>query len=382
MDNRLLEQIGIISGISILILIIITIIITTYIIFAIQQTEKYKAYNRLCNLDEDAQRDYMDSYDKVFNDQSMISTLDDYTNKRKPARFIIKEDVVPSKYTADCYSVLHDVCALGDVKKMYIPKQLDSLKSLQQNQDLWEEEVSKKLKVRSGGKLLEIGCGCGRIAHHMSQLTQCQVYGINIDETQLKDARQYASKYKTNNQFLFKDLNKPLPFQDNEFDAIYEFGAFTSFIKNYKKVFKELYRVLKPGGIFYISDAVLLDNFDRANPAHLELLVNARQVMAGGVFLHYKYFEDFGKQAGFTLLESNGGEFPDLAHDLPILKKTHEHFNNIENLIYILSKCNAIPSHLQALIKRVRKGGDDLITMEEEMLLTTGWEFYFKKPQS
>lgn len=382
MDNRLLEQIGIISGISILILIIITIIITTYIIFAIQQTEKYKAYNRLCNLDEDAQRDYMDSYDKVFNDQSMISTLDDYTNKRKPARFIIKEDVLPSKYTADCYSVLHDVCALGDVKKMYIPKQLDSLKSLQQNQELWEEEVSKKLKVRSGGKLLEIGCGCGRIAHHMSQLTQCQVYGINIDETQLKDARQYASKHKTNNQFLFKDLNKPLPFQDNEFDAIYEFGAFTSFIKNYKKVFKELYRVLKPGGIFYISDAVLLDNFDRANPAHLELLVNARQVMAGGVFLHYKYFEDFGKQAGFTLLESNGGEFPDLAHDLPILKKTHEHFNNIENLIYILSKCNAIPSHLQALIKRVRKGADDLITMEEEMLLTTGWEFYFKKPQS
>ena len=382
MDNRLLEQIGIISGISILILIIITIIITTYIIFAIQQTEKYKAYNRLCNLDEDAQRDYMDSYDKVFNDQSMISTLDDYTNKRKPARFIIKEDVLPSKYTADCYSVLHDVCALGDVKKLYIPKQLDSLKSLQQNQELWEEEVSKKLKVRSGGKLLEIGCGCGRIAHHMSQLTQCQVYGINIDETQLKDARQYASKHKTNNQFLFKDLNKPLPFQDNEFDAIYEFGAFTSFIKNYKKVFKELYRVLKPGGIFYISDAVLLDNFDRANPAHLELLVNARQVMAGGVFLHYKYFEDFGKQAGFTLLESNGGEFPDLAHDLPILKKTHEHFNNIENLIYILSKCNAIPSHLQALIKRVRKGADDLITMEEEMLLTTGWEFYFKKPQS
>tara|TARA_B100001059_G_scaffold236505_1_gene287365 strand:+ start:518 stop:1666 length:1149 start_codon:yes stop_codon:yes gene_type:complete len=382
MDSKVLEQIGIISGISILIIVLITSLLTVYIMHSIQQTEKYKAYNRLCNLEEDVQRDYMESYDKVFNDQSMISTLDDYTNKRKPARFVIKGKVVPSKYTADCYSVLHDLCALGDVKKMYIPKEIDSLKTLQQNQDLWEEEVSKTLNVRSGGKLLEIGCGCGRIAHHMSQLTQCQVYGINIDETQLKDARQYAFKHKTNNQFLFKDLNKPLPFQDNEFDAIYEFGAFTSFIKNYKKVFNELFRVLKPGGILYISDAVLLDNFDRSNPAHLELLVNARQVMAGGVFLHYKYFEDFGKKAGFSLLSSKGGEFPDVAHDLPVLKKTHEHFNNIENLIYILSKCNVIPSHFNALIKRLRKGGDDLITMEDDMLLTTGWEYYFKKPES
>ena len=382
METNLIEKIGIISGLSIVILIIVTSVLTVYIMYTIQQTEKYKAYIRLCNLEEDVQRDYMDSYDKVFNDQSMISTLDDYNKKRKPARFTIKDTESPSKYTADCYSVLHDLCALGNVKKMYIPKQIDSLKTLEQNQDLWEEEVSKKINVRSGGKLLEIGCGCGRIAHHMSQLTQCQVYGINIDETQLKDARQYASKHKTNNQFLFKDLNNPLPFPDNEFDSIYEFGAFTSFIKNYKKVFKELFRVLKPGGILYISDAVLLDNFDRANPTHLELLVNARQVMAGGAFLHYKFFEDFGKHAGFSLLSSNGGEFPDVAHELPVLKKTHEDFNNIENCIYMLSKCNVIPPHLNGLIKRLRKGGDNLITMEEDMLLTMGWEFYFKKPNA
>ena len=83
----------------------------------------------------------------------------------------------------------------------------------------------------------------------MSQLTQCQVYGINIDETQLKDARQCASKHKTNNQFLFKDLNKPLPFQDNEFDAIYEFGAFTSFT---------LISFLSPGGSLFSSRVLKL----------------------------------------------------------------------------------------------------------------------------
>ena len=382
MRSNLLEQIGIISGISILILILLTIVLTVYIMYSIQQTETYKAYDRLCHLEEDVQRDYIHSYDKIFNDQSMLSTLEDFKAKRKPARFVIKGTVVPSKYTADCYSVLRDLCAIGNVKKMYIPKEIDSLKSLEDNQDLWEQEVSKKLNVRSGGTLLEIGCGCGRIAHHMSQLTQCQVYGINIDESQLKDARQYASKHKTNNQFLFKDLNDPLPFPDNNFDAIYEFGACTTFIKNYKKVFKELFRVLKPGGVLYLNDAVLLDNFDKSNPRHLELLVNARQVMAGGVFLHYKYFEDIAATAGFIVESSKAGEFPDVAHELPFLKKTHEKYTHIENMVYILTKCNILPLYLNDLITRLRKGADELIVMEEDMLVTMSWEFYFKKPES
>ena len=112
MRSNLLEQIGIISGISILKLILLTIVLTVYIMYSIQQTETYKAYDRLCHLEEDVQRDYIHSYDKIFNDQSMLSTLEDFKAKRKPARFVIKGTVVPSKYTADCYSVLRDLCAI------------------------------------------------------------------------------------------------------------------------------------------------------------------------------------------------------------------------------------------------------------------------------
>ena len=157
----------------------------------------------------------------------------------------------PYEYTAECYSILNDLCTLGNVKKMYIPKLIHSQQGFIDNQNLYEQEVAQKLNVKPGGRLLEIGCGCGRIAYHMSELTGCQVYGLNIDQKQLTDARQFATKKKSDNQFIFLDLNDKYPYPDNMFDAIYEFAAFTSFISDYNSVFSELYRVLKPGGLFF-----------------------------------------------------------------------------------------------------------------------------------
>ena len=89
-----------------------------------------------------------------------------------------------------------------------------------------------------------------------------------------------------------------MPFDDNTFDAIYDFAAFTGFINNYN-VFNELYRVLKQGGTLFLVDVVLLDNFDKNNNEHMQLMSTSRMVMAGGVYLHYKYFEDMGIKSGF-----------------------------------------------------------------------------------
>ena len=351
-----------------------------FLIYMLLKKERRQALYRLCRLNRNKIKTYFDSYQKIFNDQTMISTLDDFNNQISPARFIIPEkDKIP-EYTADCYCILNDLCTLGNVKKMYIPKLIDAQKSLIENQILYEQEVAKKLNVKPGGKILEIGCGCGRIAYHMSQETKSQVYGINIDQKQLDDAIHFTKQKNSNNQFIFQDLNGRYPYPDNNFDAIYEFAAFTSFINDYDGVFGEIYRVLKPGGIFFITDAVLLDNFDKNNPHHLKLISSSRMVMAGGVFLHYKYFEEIAQRNGFKIILSRGGEAPNLATDLPMLKREHQNYQKIENKIKLLSKFHLIPRHMVDLIERLRYGGNDLVEMEENNLLTMTWEFYFQKP--
>ena len=54
--------------------------------------------------------------------------------------------------------------------------------------------VIEKLNLYKPKSILELGCGCGRIAYHVSNITNSLVYGINIDNTQLDDARNYAKK--------------------------------------------------------------------------------------------------------------------------------------------------------------------------------------------
>ena len=92
--------------------ILIFIIIVIYFGYKIKNSENYKALLRLCELDEEKINLYYDSYQKIFNDQKMISTLEDYNNNHPPSRFTIPEDRKISEYTAECYSVLNDLCTL------------------------------------------------------------------------------------------------------------------------------------------------------------------------------------------------------------------------------------------------------------------------------
>jgi sterol 24-C-methyltransferase len=366
----------------IILIIILVIILILYLLYQIIQSEKFKALRRLCNLNNKQLDAYFNSYNEIFSDNSMVSTLEDYKNNKPPSRFVISKDNKPSEYTANCYSILKDLCALGNIKKMYIPSCIDSNKGVIENQILCEKKIALSLNVKPNGTLLELGCGCGRIAHHISNLTNCKVIGINIDNTQLEDARKYAKKNKTNNEFIFCDFNDRLPFEDNTFDGIYEFGAYTAFISNFNNAFNEIFRILKPDARVIICDVILLDTFNRNNINHLKLLNNARPVMAGGNFIHYKYIEDIAKKAKFEIISSKGGDPPNEASELQLLKNEHAHFGKIETLIKYLTKIYILPNYMNNLIKRLRSGGDDLVELEEKNLLTMCWEFILEKPKN
>lgn len=66
--------------------------------------------------------------------------------------------------------------------------------------------------------------------------------------------------------------------------------------------------------------------------------------------------------------------------ELPLIIKEHAHFNKIENTIKSLTKCKVIPAHMHDLIIRLRTGGNDLVEMGKQNLLTMDWEFCLKKP--
>jgi len=93
------------------------------------------------------------------------------------------------------YGVLNHLCALGDVEKMYIPPLMDLKASVLDNQLLYEESIARHIGLKPADKVLDLGCGRGRVAAHTAHHTAAEVTGLNIDPDQVEQAWEFNSRH-------------------------------------------------------------------------------------------------------------------------------------------------------------------------------------------
>src|SRR5262245_1476264 len=205
----------------------------------------------------------------------------------------------------DYYRVLNHLCALGNVEKMYIPPILDSAAGVTGNQELFEQKMSRDLGMKRGDRVLDIGCGRGRVACHLARYTGAHVTGINIEPSQVKNAEDFASRsgFRSQCRFVRGSLNDPLPFGDASFDAVYQIQAFT-YVKDKEKVFSEVFRVLLPGAKFSYLDWVRLPGFDASSAHHVSLMSRTRAVIGAVDTPSPEEICEPMKKAGFEILLS------------------------------------------------------------------------------
>jgi sterol 24-C-methyltransferase len=99
-------------------------------------------------------------------------------------------------------------------------------------------------------KVLDAGCGIGGPMRSIARFSGATVVGINLSGYQVERGNYYNKKYKMDKlcSFIHADYMK-IPVKDGEFDAIYSVES-TCHAPSKLALFKELYRVLKPGGMF------------------------------------------------------------------------------------------------------------------------------------
>ena len=125
----------------------------------------------------------------------------------------------------------------------------------------WRKKVIQLVTKTQPKNALDIATGTGDLAISMAQEGIPKVVGLDLSEGMLKVGRKkIANSSLANKLELIQGDSEALPFEEDSFDAItVAFG-----VRNFETLengLKEIYRVLKPGGIFVVLETSVPTKF-------------------------------------------------------------------------------------------------------------------------
>jgi len=115
-------------------------------------------------------------------------------------------------------------------------------------QDAKHELACRKLELRPGMRLLDIGCGWGGFARHAAERHRVQVTGITLSPSQEEYARQGCQGLEVEIRLQdFRDVR-------GRFDRISALGVIEHVgPKNHRAFFQTVQEALEPGGLFLLQ---------------------------------------------------------------------------------------------------------------------------------
>ena len=114
--------------------------------------------------------------------------------------------------------------------------------------------VKETLNLSLNDSVLEIGFGSGALINKMAEVTtEGIIEGIDFSETMLKHANKANKRYIINGKVRLQNGEcSTLPFENESFDKLCSVNTIY-FWKDPDKYFREMFRVIKPGGMIVIG---------------------------------------------------------------------------------------------------------------------------------
>ena len=184
---------------------------------------------------------------------------------------------------------------------------------------------NNNFEINKFSSILDFGCGCGRIMRHWKNLNGPHLYGSDYNPKLVK----WCDSNLPFAEFAVNPLESGFNYEDEKFDFIYAISVFTHLTEEMGLFWiKELGRVLKSGGIMYLTfmgttRASLLPKELRKRFEAGELVVTGAE-LAGkntcAAFHPEQYIRNvFAK--GFNVLDFVPGGAADAFQDVFLLQK-------------------------------------------------------------
>ena len=113
---------------------------------------------------------------------------------------------------------------------------------------------------QAGDRILDVGCGCGFDTFVAAALAgvQGRVAGVDISREMLLWPREAARASGNLNVEFLQGSAQSLPFKSETHDLVISNGALNLVLEK-PAAFGEIYRILRPGGIFAAADLLVIE---------------------------------------------------------------------------------------------------------------------------
>ncbi|KAJ3670208.1 hypothetical protein LUZ60_010532 [Juncus effusus] len=253
-----------------------------------------------------------------------------------------------------------------------------------------EHFLALQLGLRSGMKVLDVGCGIGGPLREIARFSGTSITGLNNNEYQISRGEDLNKSVGLGGSCNFVKADfMNMPFSDDTFDAVYAIEA-TCHAPDAVGCYKEIHRVLKPGQCFAAYEWCVTDHFDSTNPTHQK--IKAEIELGNGLpdIRSTKQCLQAAIDAGFEVVFEK-----DLAEDSPVswylpLEPGRFSFSGFRltsigrfftrNLVKALEKLHIAPEGSERVSSFLEKAAEGLVEGGKKQIFTPMYLIVVRKP--
>jgi len=258
-----------------------------------------------------------------------------------------------------------------------------------------EVTLAHRLRLQKGEKIMDVGCGIGGPLRNIAQVTGAYISGINNNDYQIKRGQEENKKVGLDKtcEFLKEDFCQMTGINDNSFDKAYAIEA-TCHAPKRELVYGNVFRTLKPGGLFGCYEWCLTEKYNEKDEQHKRIKKWIEEGDALPDIIKPNGIIEALKSVGFEVIEHYDViERDKQPNDIPWYQPIkpsffppqnihHSHYGQIIcwKMLNILETLRIAPKGVEKVSRMLMRGADGLVEGGEREIFTPAYYFLARKP--